>query len=100
MGDPKWYRRLPKWGQDLVDQLGHVGIGGVPAAVLGGCLLTILPAGWSGLIGAIAGALTMGLYETIQNVGDWDNDYEDMALDLSVGVSAAVLVGILVGVLA
>lgn len=60
MDAPGWYERLPDWGQDVVDQLGHVLIGGVPAALFGGPCLLALPAWSSGLVGAIAGAFAMG----------------------------------------
>lgn len=96
MSDPRWYEQLPKTAQKTVDQIGHVGIGGGPAALVGGLCLLALPAWASGLVGAIAGAFTMGCYELAQNVGDDDNDYADMAVDLSVGISAACVVGTLV----
>ncbi len=99
MSDPGWYRRLPKWGQDLADQLGHVLIGGGPAALVGGLCLLALPAWASGLVGAIAGAFAMGCYELAQNLGDDDNDLEDMAVDLAVGISSAMVVGTLVAAL-
>lgn len=93
---PPGYERLPKWGQKVVDQIGHVLIGGGTAALVGGLCLLALPAWASGLVGAIAGAFTMGCYELVQNLGDDDNDYADMAVDLSVGISAACVVGTLV----
>lgn len=96
---PRWYERLPKPWQKVVDQIGHVLIGGGPAALVGGLCLLALPAWASGLVGAIVGSFTMGCYELAQNVGDKDNDYEDMAIDLSVGISAACVVGTLVSVL-
>jgi hypothetical protein len=96
MNEPEWYDRLPKWGQDVVDQIGHVGIGGGPAAVVGGLCLLALPAWASGLVGAIAGAFTMGAYELAQNLGDDDNDFEDMGVDLAVGISSAMVVGTII----
>lgn len=99
MDEPGWYERLPKAAQKVVDQLGHVGIGGGPAALVGGLCLLALPAWVSGVIGAAVGALAMGAYELAQNVGDRDNDLEDMAVDLSVGISAACVVGTLIAAL-
>ena len=86
MKDPGWYQRLPKSWQKVVDQIGHVGIGGAPAALIGGLCLLALPAWVSGVIGAAIGVSAMGAYELAQNVGDDDNDLEDMAIDLAVDV--------------
>lgn len=96
MDEPGWYERLSKAAQQVVDQIGHVLIGGGPAALVGGLCLLALPAWASGLVGAIAGAFTMGCYELAQNLGDDDNDFEDMAVDLAVGISAACVVGTLI----
>lgn len=98
MSDPGWYERAPKWAQKVVDQLGHVGIGGGPAALVGGTMLLATPAWAAGLAGAVVGCLTMGVYEAVQNIGDDDNDYADMTLDLGVGCGAAVIVGVLIAV--
>lgn len=96
MRAPGWYERLPKPAQKTLDQLGHVGIGGGPAALVGGLCLLALPAWASGLTGAAVGAATMGAYELAQNVGDRDNDYRDMAVDLAVGILSAIVVGALI----
>ncbi len=96
MDDPEWYEALPERAQDVVDQLGHVLIGGGPAALVGWLCLLALPAWASGIVGAIAGAFAMGCYELVQNLGDHDNDLEDMAIDLSVGISAAMVVGTII----
>lgn len=93
MWPPRGYERLPKWSQKVVDQIGHVGIGGGPAALVGGLCLLGLSSGVSGAIGAAVGVLAMGAYELAQNLGDRDNDYADMALDLSVGITSALVVG-------
>lgn len=94
--DPTWYEALPDWAQDVIDQLGHVAIGGLPASLVGGISQIWLDGGWAGLIGGAVGAVTMGIYELVQNVGDQVNDYADMALDLAVGIGSAVLVGLII----
>lgn len=96
MSDPGWYKRLPKWAREVVDQLGHTLIGGGPAALIGGLCTLALPAWASGLIGAIAGSFAMGMYELVQNIGDSANDYLDMAIDLAVGISTAICVGLII----
>lgn len=93
---PRWYERLPKDWQEVVDQLGHVGIGGGPAAVIGGTMLLACPPWASGLAGAAVGCVAMAVYEAIQNLGDKNNDLRDLRLDLGVGCSAAISVGVLV----
>ena len=93
MKAPRWYQRLPRWGQKLVDQLGHGGIGGGTAAIFGGLALLGLSGEWAGAVGAASGSLAMGAYELAQNVGDTDNNYADMAIDLVVGVGSAVAIG-------
>lgn len=96
MSNPDWYRNLPRWAREAIDQLGHALIGGGPAALVGGLCTLALPGWASGLIGAIAGSFAMGAYELIQNVGDDTNDYLDMARDLGVGIATAIGVGLII----
>ena len=93
---PKFYEKLPKDWQEVVDQLGHVLIGGGPAALVGGTMLLAAPPLAAGIAGTAVGCVTMLVYEAIQNIGDLENDLRDLGLDLGVGCGAALIVGVLV----
>ena len=85
MGDPGWYKRLPQWGQDLVDQLGHVGIGAIAASVL-----------WIAhpvLAGMAAAVWTAAVREREQ----WPpRRWWDLVLDVAMVTVGGVLMGVIV----
>lgn len=75
----RWYEDLSEDMQEVVDQALHFGIG---------FLISVL----AGPVVSVAGG---ALRELVQNWGDEDNNYWDMALDLfvwSLGAVAASLV--------
>lgn len=94
MSDPGWYKRLPRWAQKLVDQGAHLALGAAIAGLVGGLSRLKLSAGWAGLTGAAAGAVSAVVYELIQNVGDDSNNVLDAVLDVSVWTAGGVLVGL------
>lgn len=72
---PGWYKDLPHWGQEVVDQTLHFILGFSIAAVAG--------------LGFSIGMAV--LRETVQNWGDDNNDYLDMMIDLLFWTIGAVV---------
>jgi hypothetical protein len=70
----KWYDDLPHVWQEVIDQTLHFGAG-----FLIGCFSPILS-----IVVAVA-------YEAVQNWGDEDNNYLDLATDLLVWTLGAVV---------
>ncbi len=71
----RWYDDLPKLAQEAIDQTLHFGAGFAISA----------------LAGPIVSIVVALIRELVQNWGDRDNDYLDMAIDVLVwGLGAAL----------
>ena len=71
----RWYDDLPKVAQEAIDQTLHFGTGFAISA----------------LAGPIVSIVVALIRELVQNWGDADNDYIDMAIDVLVwGLGAAL----------
>lgn len=87
MTKPRWYRNLSNEWQEVVDQAFHFGLGFV--------LSTPLALFDLDLVGILVSVGVAIVREVIQNWGDDDNNYVDMATDLTswaIGAIAASLV--------
>lgn len=96
----EWYEGQDRLVRDLLDQLGHVALFGVVATGITGVIARV----WfepvvAACAAAAVGTVSFGLYELVQNVGDRDNDYIDLAVDLAVEAGSVALVATLVAVL-
>ncbi len=94
MSDPKWYARLPKPVQKLVDQVAHAAIGAAIAGLVGGLSRLKLSPLWAAVAGASASVLGAVVYELVQNLGDESNNVADAILDSSVWSLGGAAVGL------
>lgn len=96
MSDPKWYARLPKPVQKLVDQAFHALAGAAISGLVGG-VSSIWLDGWlAGLIGALVGSAAGGIREAVQNLGDRENNTLGNWIDFAVWSAASVAIGLIV----
>lgn len=96
----EWYDEQPELVRDLIDQLGHFALFGLVATGIPGLVARVwLEPLIAACAAAAVGTVSFGLYELIQNVGDSDNDYGDLAVDLVVEAGSVALVATLVAVL-
>lgn len=94
-----WYDEQPELIRDIIDQSAHFFGFGLGAALVGGLARIGLGPVASGAIGAACGIIAAGVYELVQNVGDDDNDYADLAVDITFEVLGPLFAGTLIGVL-
>lgn len=84
MGDPVWYKRLPKWGQKLLDQAAHFFMGFVA-----GCVA------WMGHPIAAA-AFAAACVAASREIEQWPpRRYWDLVLDVAVLVLGGVVMGLI-----
>lgn len=92
----RWYDALPKWGQEIVDQVGHA-LAGAAISGLAGGVSSIWLDGWlAGGIGALVASAAGGIRELVQNVGDRANDDLGNLIDWLVWTAAGVAIGAVV----
>lgn len=96
----EFYDDQPELVRDLLDQLGHFALFGLVATGIPGLIARIwLEPVVAACAAAAVGTVSFGLYELLQNIGDRDNDYIDLAVDLAVEAGSVALVATLVAVL-
>lgn len=85
MSDPKWYNRLPKWGQEIIDQSAHLAIG-----LVAGCVA------WMGHPIAAA-AFSAACVAAAREREQWPpRRWWDLLLDVAVVVLGGVVMGLVV----
>lgn len=94
-----WYDEQPELVRGILDQLGHFALFGLVATGGPGLIARIwLTAPIAGCVGAAIGVCSFATYELVQNVGDDDNDYTDLAVDLGVETFSVGLVATLIAI--
>lgn len=92
----RWYDALPKWGQEIVDQVGHALAGAAISGLVGG-VSNIWLDGWlAGGIGALVASAAGGIREAVQNVGDRANNTLGNWIDWGVWSLAGIAIGLIV----
>lgn len=95
----EWYDEQPELVRDLLDQLGHFALFGLVATGGSGLIARIwLSATVAACIGAAVGVCSFAAYELVQNFGDDDNDYADLAVDLGIETFSVGLVATLIAI--
>jgi hypothetical protein len=91
-----WYDELPKWGQEVVDQVGHALAGSAISGLVGG-VSSIWIDGWlAGGIGALTSSAAGGIREAVQNLGDRANNTLGNWIDWGVWTLAAIAIGCII----
>lgn len=91
-----WYDSLPKWGQEIVDQVGHALAGASISALVGGVSTIWLDGGLAGLVGALVSSAAGGIREAVQNLGDRANNTLGNWIDWGVWTAAGIAIGLIV----